>query len=111
MDTSKRKLSRNPAPESSSVLGHEQTITSAEDSSSTKATTARSFDDGPRYVIESEFARGGLGRILKAHDNRLDRSVAVKELVSSNPALRERFQREAAITARLQHPMIVPVYD
>ena len=52
-----------------------------------------------------------MGRIFEAHDQRLDRRVAIKELIASNAALRERFRREIAITARLQHPSIVPVYD
>lgn len=64
-----------------------------------------------RYKIDGEFARGGIGRILKARDERLDREVAVKELLSADARHRERFQREAAITARLQHPAIVPVHD
>src|SRR6266542_2764473 len=64
-----------------------------------------------RYVIITELARGGLGRVFRAHDLRLDRSVAIKELISPTPGLRERFMRETAITARLQHPAIVPLYD
>jgi hypothetical protein len=66
----------------------------------------------PRYVVENELARGGLGRILKAHDELLDRPVAIKEpLINRGNATHQRFQREAAITARLQHPAILPVYD
>ncbi len=66
-----------------------------------------------RYVVVEEFARGGLGRILKAYDERLDRPVAIKEMLESGDSvvLRERFERETAITARLQHPAIVPIYD
>jgi WD40 repeat protein len=41
----------------------------------------------------------------------LDRPVALKELFSDSAAMRSRFVREALITARLQHPSIVPVYD
>ena len=64
-----------------------------------------------RYSIQSEHARGGLGRILVAQDVRLDRPVAVKELLRSGADAEARFTREALITARLQHPSIVPVYD
>src|SRR5215813_13207750 len=64
-----------------------------------------------RYSIQSEHARGGLGRILVAQDLRLDRPVAVKELLRSGADAEARFTREALITARLQHPSIVPVYD
>src|SRR5262249_15865498 len=44
-------------------------------------------------------------------DQRLRRSVAVKELLSSDHAAEARFVREALVTARLQHPAIVPVYE
>jgi serine/threonine protein kinase len=64
-----------------------------------------------RYVIEGELARGGLGRILEAHDVELDRPVAIKELIAPTPTSRARFYREALVTARLQHPSIVPVYE
>lgn len=63
------------------------------------------------YSIENEFARGGLGRILRAKDRRLDRTVAVKELISKDPKAEARFTREALITARLQHPNIVPIHE
>jgi len=64
-----------------------------------------------RYRITGEVGRGGLGRVLRALDQVLDRPVALKELFSASEAMRSRFVREALITARLQHPSIVPVYD
>src|SRR5512140_1909163 len=64
-----------------------------------------------RYRISSEVGRGGIGRVLHALDQVLDRPVALKELFSVNDATRKRFVREVLITARLQHPSIVPVYD
>src|SRR5262249_17265429 len=64
-----------------------------------------------RYEIEGEFARGGLGRILRAKDKRLKRPVALKELLQTRGHARERFLREALVTARLQHPGIVPIYE
>jgi serine/threonine protein kinase len=63
------------------------------------------------YEISGEFARGGLGRILQAKDRRLGRPVAIKELLRSHTRATERFIREALVTARLQHPAIVPVYE
>ena len=63
------------------------------------------------YVVAGEVARGGLGRILKAYDRRLGRSVALKELIRTSPELTGRLLREALITAHLQHPSIVPVYE
>jgi hypothetical protein len=64
-----------------------------------------------RYRITGEVGRGGIGRVLRAQDRVLDRSVALKELFAASDKTRERFIREALITARLQHPSIVPVYD
>jgi tetratricopeptide (TPR) repeat protein len=63
------------------------------------------------YRPDREIARGGMGRILAAEDHRLGRPVALKELLEPAPELLGRFTREALITARLQHPGIVPVYE
>ncbi len=64
-----------------------------------------------RYDISGEFAHGAMGRILQAWDPRLDRPVAIKELITHGGDLEPRFVAEALITARLQHPSIVPVYE
>jgi len=67
--------------------------------------------DPDRYRSEGEHARGGLGRVLKALDRRLGRTVAIKELLETSAPAEARFVREALITARLQHPGIVPVHE
>lgn len=74
---------------------------------------ARAFDvvDPSAYRIDGEYARGGLGRVLLAFDARLGRTVALKEILRPGAASVARFVREAQITARLQHPGIVPVYE
>ncbi|MBI5369132.1 MAG: protein kinase, partial [Planctomycetes bacterium] len=67
-----------------------------------------------RYVVESELARGGMGVVYRARDPQLQRPVALKVMLGGDdtPAEeRRRFQREALLAARLQHPNIVPVYD
>jgi WD40 repeat protein len=66
---------------------------------------------GDRYRVTGEVGRGGIGRVLRALDTVLDRPVALKELFLTNDGTRRRFIREALITARLQHPSIVPIYD
>jgi len=62
------------------------------------------------YEVVGEFARGGMGRVLLARDRRLGRSVALKEL-RPGAGGEGRFVREALVTARLQHPSIIPVYE
>lgn len=68
---------------------------------------------GP-YRLIRELGRGGQGAVWEAQDERLNRRVAVKLLhrmgIGGGEAL-ERFQREAAITARLEHPAICPIFD
>jgi len=68
-------------------------------------------DDTGRYELSGVHARGGLGRIVKARDQRLHRTVAIKELLQRTPATEARFVREALITARLEHPGIVPIHE
>src|SRR5262249_46023766 len=67
--------------------------------------------DPAHYVITREIARGGMGRVLGARDRRLGREVAIKEVLANDGALARRFEREARITARLQHPSIVSVHE
>ena len=67
--------------------------------------------DPAAYERGAELARGGMGRIVAAHDLRHDRPVALKEPLSADPGIVARFHREALITARLQHPAIVPIYE
>jgi len=52
-----------------------------------------------------------MGVITLAQDRRLGRQVAIKELLTSTPSLRARFEREALLTARLEHPAIVTVHE
>ncbi len=68
-------------------------------------------DDPERYEQVAEHARGGLGRVVRAVDKRLGRTVAVKELLHRDEWHEARFVREALITARLEHPGIVPVHE
>jgi eukaryotic-like serine/threonine-protein kinase len=59
---------------------------------------------GP-YEIHAALGAGGMGEVYKAKDTRLDRIVAIKVLpphVSGDPALRERFEREARTIAALK---------
>jgi serine/threonine protein kinase len=76
------------------------------------AATGREPAEKERYSSADEIARGGMGAILRALDNRIRREVAVKYLLDqSNPEKKARFITEAQITGQLQHPNIVPVHD
>ena len=68
---------------------------------------------GP-YEIVAPIGAGGMGEVYKAKDTRLDRTVAIKVLpshVASNPAVRQRFEREARAVSSLNHPHICTLYD
>jgi serine/threonine protein kinase/tetratricopeptide (TPR) repeat protein len=68
---------------------------------------------GP-YEIVAPIGAGGMGEVYSARDTRLDRDVAIKVLpshLSSDPALRERFDREARAISRLNHPHVCTLYD
>ncbi|MDA3039006.1 MAG: Stk1 family PASTA domain-containing Ser/Thr kinase [Actinomycetota bacterium] len=79
----------------------------------TDATTPRPILNG-RYELHRRLARGGMADVFLAHDQLLDRPVAIKVLFpqfASEPAFVERFRREAQAAANLNHPSIVAVYD
>jgi hypothetical protein len=64
-----------------------------------------------RYQLGSEIARGGMGRVVNATDTTLGRLVAFKEALTTDVDTLRRFDRETQITAKLEHPSIVPVHD
>ncbi len=67
-----------------------------------------------RYSIDRELGRGGMGVVYLAREVMLDRAVAIKLLppaMATQPALRDRFLREAQLAAKLSHPHIVPIHS
>jgi len=78
-------------------------------SGATASPTLAYTSDTSRFELGEVIASGGMGRIVRAFDRHLGREIAIKEVLG--PEHRERFEREALITARLQHPAIVPIYD
>ncbi|HEU4612335.1 MAG TPA: serine/threonine-protein kinase [Kofleriaceae bacterium] len=69
------------------------------------------YRDPDRYEVLAEHGRGGIGRVQRAHDRELGRDVAIKELIKRGDIGEVRFLREAMITARLEHPGIVPIHE
>ncbi len=67
---------------------------------------------GPYEVIET-IGFGGMGVVLRAHDSKLNRTVAVKVLAPEfavNPTARKRFLREAQAAAAVNHPHVITIY-
>src|SRR5258708_1426558 len=68
---------------------------------------------GPYRIIE-QLGQGGMATVYKVYHAALDRYVALKALhpaFGEDPNFLTRFQREARLVAKLEHPNIVPVYD
>src|SRR5215210_6288085 len=68
---------------------------------------------GPYRIIE-QLGQGGMATVFKAYHASLDRYVAIKALhpaFNQDVTFEARFQREARVVARLEHPNIVPIYD
>ena len=67
-----------------------------------------------RYRIERPLGQGGMATVYLAQDDELDRPVALKILadhLASDSTFRDRFEREARLAARLDHPNVVRVFD
>jgi serine/threonine-protein kinase len=67
---------------------------------------------GPYRIVEA-LEQGGMAAVYRAYDPALDREVALKVLPATflyEPTFAERFRQEARVSARLEHPHIVPVH-
>ena len=71
-----------------------------------------------RYLLLARVGRGGSGSVWRAHDELLDRDVAIKRLHGGRALtdvhtrkIRERAHREGRVAARLHHPRLAAIYD
>lgn len=67
-----------------------------------------------RYLIRSKVAEGGMASVFVAHDNVLEREVAVKVIhphLAKDKSFVDKFRREAKVAAKLSHPNLVNVFD
>src|SRR3954470_11976352 len=65
------------------------------------------------WRIDRLIGRGGMGVVYRATDRRLNRPVAIKLIAddrAGDPGFRGRFEREAQLTAAIDHPNVIPVY-
>jgi WD40 repeat protein len=113
------------AAEVEASAGEDTALATPDASSSTKDLLELPIVDRGLYSQweELEHGQGGMGRTLRAWDRRLGRTVAIKELLPPTAAdgqtrdstayahLYRRFEREARLTARLDHPSIVSVHE
>lgn len=68
---------------------------------------------GGNFRIDGELGRGGMGIVYDAHDEKLDRRVAIKQLqrdAGTTPADLARFLKEARLVAKLKHPNLAEIY-
>src|SRR4029453_11303233 len=89
------------------------TICSTDASEFTLSLPVERTIDG-KYRLDRLIGKGGMGAVYQAADLRLQRNVAIKVMLGSmfgDPQALRRFEREARMSARLNHPNIIAVYD
>lgn len=81
-------------------------------------TSSRFMSEAPnrreRYVVKQDLGMGGMGRVIECEDQELGRRVALKAVrwdLRERAGLPDHLEREARLTAGLEHPNIIPVYD
>ena len=83
-------------------------------SDSVSSLTRKDTAPAERYLILEEIRSGGMGQVFRAFDRTCGRLVALKRIrreFAEDPRMRQRFLAEVELTAELEHPGIIPVYD
>jgi serine/threonine-protein kinase len=110
-----------PVPTTPKTVPVQDVVESAAPASTQRRPIQTSSPDAPktpetrygRFALQHFHARGGLGEVHVAIDEELRREVALKRLQerwANDPAARRRFLNEAEITAKLEHPGVVPIH-
>jgi tetratricopeptide (TPR) repeat protein len=71
----------------------------------------RAPDNWDRYELTELIGQGGMGRVYRAFDRKLRRTVALKFLRDEDPTLRQRLMQEAQAQARIQHEHVCEIYE
>ncbi|MCA9085589.1 MAG: serine/threonine protein kinase [Planctomycetaceae bacterium] len=114
-EAARQKAARSDAMADNQTVDGTLALTDATEHARFQAECAEHLPLGAeRYHEAEEIGRGGWGVVVRAVDRQLERDVAVKKLgpqARYQPEISQRFLHEARITAQLQHPGIVPVYE
>jgi len=88
-------------------------LSQAVESMTSRTPRARGADEVvlDRYRLTRRLGSGGMGTVWLAHDEKLERAVAVKRIGVEDPEVAKRAEREARAAARLAHPGIVALYE
>lgn len=88
--------------------------TCSQDGATLDASRILPFRVNGRYRFQKLLGEGGMGSVFAAHDETLERDVALKIIkpqLQGDPAMRFRLEREAKVIARIQHPGVTALFD
>lgn len=110
---SPRPLDADPTLEKDPALDEDRTLGGGATADALPERPSESASPEPigRFRLQRLLGQGGMGQVWEAWDPHLERSVAIKRLLTTNLAARRRFVREARLQATIQHPAICPVFE